>query len=160
MKTVVITGGTDGIGRALAHARLDRGDHVVIVGTNRHKGESSLAEAEQKGARGRAAFISDDLELIDENTRLIEELGARLTRLDLLVLDARCQRVRRAETADGSESDFALSYLSRIPLSHGLRCPLDRADNGVVLTSAAPTDSARRNGTTCSNPGATTSSRP
>ncbi|NIY69301.1 short-chain dehydrogenase/reductase SDR [Streptomyces malaysiensis] len=117
----------------MAHVRLDRGDHVVIVGTNRHKGESFLAEAEQKGARGRAAFISADLELIDENTRLIEDLGTRLTRLDLLVLGARYQRVRRTETADGIESNFALSYLSRFLLSHGLQGLLDRADNGVVL---------------------------
>ncbi|MEV4570346.1 hypothetical protein AB0K12_41900 [Nonomuraea sp. NPDC049419] len=32
MKTVVITGGTDGIGRALALTHVDRGDRVVVLG--------------------------------------------------------------------------------------------------------------------------------
>ncbi len=129
----MITGGTDGIGRALGLDRLDRGDHVVIVGTNRDKGESFLADAQRKGARDRADFIQADLELIDENNRLVAELEARLDRLDLLVLGARFQRVRRTETADGLESNFALSYLSRFMLSHGLRSLLDRTDDPVVL---------------------------
>lgn len=35
MKTLVITGGTDGMGKAIAGTYLDRGDTVVIVGRDR-----------------------------------------------------------------------------------------------------------------------------
>jgi NAD(P)-dependent dehydrogenase (short-subunit alcohol dehydrogenase family) len=39
VKTIVLTGATDGIGRALAVARLGAGDRVIIVGRTRAKGE-------------------------------------------------------------------------------------------------------------------------
>ncbi|WP_331769822.1 SDR family NAD(P)-dependent oxidoreductase (plasmid) [Embleya sp. NBC_00888] len=121
MKTVVITGGTDGIGRGLARIYLQRGDRVVVVGTDKAKAEP--------GAR----FIRADLELIDENRRLIGRLSAELDTIDVLVLGARFQRSRRTETADGPESNFALTYLSRFPFSHGLAELLGRAADPVVL---------------------------
>ncbi|WP_030617661.1 SDR family NAD(P)-dependent oxidoreductase [Streptomyces achromogenes] len=121
MRTVVITGGTDGIGRGLARTHLGRGDRVVTVGTDKAKAEPG------------ALFLRADLELVDENRRLIDRLSAELDTIDVLVLGARFQRSRRTETADGSESNFALSYLSRFLLSHGLAGLLGRAADPVVL---------------------------
>lgn len=132
MKTVVITGGTDGIGRALALTYADRGDRVVVIGTDPAKGEDVLAAASSTGS-GRVAFIRADLELIDENHRVVEELANALDQVDVLVLGARYQRSKRTETADGLESNFALSYLSRFLLSHGLIDLLVRAEAPVVL---------------------------
>ncbi|MEU3597233.1 SDR family NAD(P)-dependent oxidoreductase [Streptomyces sp. NPDC006798] len=37
MKTYVITGGTDGIGRAVARTFLDRGQEVVVIGRDEEK---------------------------------------------------------------------------------------------------------------------------
>lgn len=121
MKTVVITGGTSGIGRGLARTYLDRGDRVVVIGTNRTRVEPG------------ALYLQADLELIDENRRLIDRLAAELEAIDVLILGARFQRSRRTETADGLEFNFALSYLSRYLLSHGLAGLLGRAADPVVL---------------------------
>ncbi|CAL9328632.1 SDR family NAD(P)-dependent oxidoreductase [Streptomyces sp. enrichment culture] len=105
MKTVVITGGTSGIGRDLARTYLDRGERAVVIGTNKTRSEPS------------ALFLQADLELIDENRRLIDQLPAELDTIDVLILGARFQRSRRTESADGLESNFALSYLSRFLLN-------------------------------------------
>ncbi|WP_381560664.1 SDR family NAD(P)-dependent oxidoreductase [Streptomyces eurythermus] len=121
MKTVVITEGTSGIGRVLARTHLKRGDRAVVVGTDQ-------AEAEPG-----AWFIRADLELIDENRRLTDLLSAELDAIDVLVLGARFQRSRRTETADGLESNFALTYLSRFLPSHGLAGLLGHAADPVVL---------------------------
>ncbi|MEO3875156.1 SDR family NAD(P)-dependent oxidoreductase [Nonomuraea sp. B12E4] len=132
MKTVVITGGTDGIGRGLALTYVDRGDRVVMIGTDPAKGENVVAAAPSMSPN-RVAFIRADLELVDENHRVVDELTNALDQVDVLVLGARYQRSKRTETADGLESNFALTYLSRFLLSHGLIDLLARADSPVVL---------------------------
>ncbi|MGP4088798.1 SDR family NAD(P)-dependent oxidoreductase [Streptomyces sp. KR55] len=58
-KTVVVTGGTDGIGRGLAELRLERGDTVVIIGRDPAKAASFLDHA-------RTLALSPDLVVCDE----------------------------------------------------------------------------------------------
>ena len=72
MGTVVITGGTDGIGAALARTYLDRGHETLILGTSPEKGKSFLAYAADHGAAGRAHFVPADLSLVAENGRVVE----------------------------------------------------------------------------------------
>lgn len=50
MKTLVIAGGTDGIGGALAEYALKRGDTVVVIGRNPEKGGRFLGSARAAGA--------------------------------------------------------------------------------------------------------------
>ncbi|WP_031518038.1 SDR family NAD(P)-dependent oxidoreductase [Streptomyces sp. NRRL F-5123] len=137
MPTAVITGGTDGIGRALADTYLERGHEVLIVGTSTAKGEAFLAAAARGGAGGRARFLRADLSLVAENRRVIDHVTAAYPAVDLLVLGARYHRSTRVETPDGFESTFALYYLSRHLLSHGLIGPLRRAEQAVVLNFGA-----------------------
>ena len=113
MTTIVITGGTDGMGRALARTYLDRGDTVVIVGRDPDKAAALPA----------ARFIQADLSLIAENRRVIEEINDRHPAVHALVLGARYFRSTRFVTAEGLEGTFALDYLSRFLLSHGLNQP-------------------------------------
>lgn len=113
MTAIVITGGTDGIGRALARTYLDRGDTVVIVGRDPAKA-ATLPEAH---------FIRADLSLVAENRRVIEEINDRYPAVHALVLCARYFRSTRFATAEGFEGAFALEYLSRFLFSHGLDRP-------------------------------------
>ncbi|SEG98868.1 short chain dehydrogenase [Nonomuraea solani] len=108
MKTLVITGGTDGMGRALARAYLGRGDRVVVVGRDAGKVVPG------------AEFVRADLSLIRENRRVIEALNDRFPEVDALVLCARYFRTSRFVTDEGVEGTFALDYLSRFLLSYGL----------------------------------------
>ncbi|MET9243635.1 SDR family NAD(P)-dependent oxidoreductase [Nonomuraea sp. NPDC003709] len=111
MRTLVISGGTDGMGRALARTYLERGDTVAVIGRDRSK------------ALPGAVFIPADLSLISENRRVIAEINAELPVVDALVLCARYFRTHRFVTAEGLEGTFALDYLSRFLLSHGLTAP-------------------------------------
>ncbi|MCM3882499.1 SDR family NAD(P)-dependent oxidoreductase [Frankia sp. R82] len=127
MATAVITGGTDGIGRALADEYLRHGFEVLVIGRDERKGRAFTDAGE------RARFVSADLSSVAENRRLAEHIAGQYPSLDVLVLGARYHRSNRVLTADGFESSFALFYLSRFLLSHGLVGPLGRAEKPVVL---------------------------
>jgi NAD(P)-dependent dehydrogenase (short-subunit alcohol dehydrogenase family) len=59
MTTALITGGTSGIGRAVANKLAQLGVHVLVVGRNAERGEKTIAEI--RAAGGQADFIGSDL---------------------------------------------------------------------------------------------------
>ncbi|MFD4829391.1 SDR family NAD(P)-dependent oxidoreductase [Streptomyces uncialis] len=138
MKTYVITGGTDGIGGAIARAYLDRGQEVVVVGRDTAKGEAWLETARRRDAASRAHFLRADLSLLSETGALLDTLRSSFPKVDALVLCARHFRTTRLVTAEGFENTFAHFYLSRFVLSHGLTGLLDSADAPVIVNVAGP----------------------
>ncbi|MEU4311426.1 SDR family NAD(P)-dependent oxidoreductase [Nocardia sp. NPDC024068] len=130
-KTVVISGGTDGMGRALARARRARGDRVVVIGSSEEKGR---ALRDETGAG--LEFLRADLTLVAENRRVLRYLTDHYRSIDALALFANRQSPRRRETAEGLESVFALYYLSRYLLAHGLRPQLASAPAPVIVSVA------------------------
>lgn len=138
MKTLVITGGTDGMGRALALAHLERGDNVVVVGRSAEKGHALLKAADELNAGSRATFIQADLSLLAENERVIAEIKQKFDVLDTLVLGARYFRSHRLLTDEGFEFNFALFYLGRYLLDEGLLDLLEKADRPVIVNLAGP----------------------
>ncbi|MCM3920667.1 SDR family NAD(P)-dependent oxidoreductase [Frankia sp. AiPs1] len=138
MSSIAITGGNDGIGRALAEVYLNRGYEVLIIGRNERKGRDFVDAARRRGAGDRAHFARADLSLVRENTDLLERIKDLLPTLDILVLCARYHRSTRTETPDGFESNFALFYLSRFLLSHGLAETLDQSERPLILNVAGP----------------------
>lgn len=130
MKSIVITGGTDGIGAALARHRLSQGDSVTVIGRDEAKGAALAALG--------AVFLPADLSLVSENRRLVAELTERGDAIDALILCARYFRSHRLETAEGHEASFSLEYLSRHLLGRGLLDLLERAPHPVVLNVSGP----------------------
>ena len=85
--TALITGGTSGIGRAVANKLAELGVHVVVVGRNVKRGEEAIAEIRTAG--GQADFISSDLRDVSsarEVARRAVELGNG--QIDILINNA------------------------------------------------------------------------
>ncbi|WP_155371520.1 SDR family NAD(P)-dependent oxidoreductase [Catellatospora vulcania] len=133
MRTLVITGGTQGIGRGLALHHLSAGDRVVAVGSSQAKGASLRAEAQRLGAADRFTFRQADLSSAAATADLAAALRQEYPQLDALVLGAFRFEQRRRETAEGLERTFALYVLSRFLLAEGLRPALERALRPVVV---------------------------
>ncbi|PSK88953.1 short subunit dehydrogenase [Murinocardiopsis flavida] len=132
-RVVVVSGGTDGMGRALALARAERGDSVVVLGSNPDKGRRLRAEAERVGAAGRIDFIQVDLSGVAATRAAVERIAERHRVVDALALFANRHATRRTVTAEGLERTFALYYLSRVLLGDGLAPLLRRSADPVIV---------------------------
>ncbi|MGW4498739.1 SDR family NAD(P)-dependent oxidoreductase [Micromonospora sp. NPDC004336] len=135
-RAVVVTGGSDGMGRALVLGRAARGDRVLAVGSNPSKGERLIADARKAGLHGRIEFLAADLSTIAGNRAVIDHVAAGYESVDGLVLVANRQSPKRVETTDGFESTFALYYLSRHLLGHGLMPLLSAGSRPVIVNIA------------------------
>ncbi|GAA2259547.1 hypothetical protein GCM10009853_010680 [Glycomyces scopariae] len=138
MRTYLITGGTDGMGRGLGLHFLGRGDRVVAVASGEAKGRAFLEAAGRLGAAERARFLRADLSTVAGMNAVVADVAATETRLDGVVFATQRFQERRTLTADGLEYTFALSYLSRFVIGHGLAGLLSASPAPVVFNLAAP----------------------
>ena len=133
-RTVVISGGTDGMGRAFALERLARGDRVVAIGSNPAKGDSLVAAAGPDADRVR--FLRADLSSVAETRKVVAEMESDYKAVDALLLFANRTSPKRIQTEEGFERTFALYYLSRYLLSYGLVPLLERSAQPVIVNIA------------------------
>jgi NAD(P)-dependent dehydrogenase (short-subunit alcohol dehydrogenase family) len=84
-RVACVTGGTRGIGLAIARAFLDEGARVVINGRDAAKAERSLAEL---GAGDRVRFIAGDVKKREDCERIVDGTVEAFGRIDILVANA------------------------------------------------------------------------
>ena len=135
-RTIVVSGGTDGMGRALVLARAARGDRVLAIGSNAAKGERLLAQASATPMPGAIDFIRADLRTVAGTRAAIAAVKDSAPVIDALALFANRQAPQRIETPEGLEATFALYYLSRYLLSHELTPALSRSASPVIINVA------------------------
>jgi NAD(P)-dependent dehydrogenase (short-subunit alcohol dehydrogenase family) len=117
-KTVLITGATDGLGRALAREVLDAGATVIVHGRSPERIEATVDELDGGGAvrSYRADFAS-----LAEVHGLAEALIAADERLDVLVNNAGIGADGGRELSqDGLELRFAVNHLAGFALTQRL----------------------------------------
>ena len=84
---VVVTGGTRGVGRAIAEAFLSAGSNVMVC--SRHEPEiDSLPMGRGGDQHRRAVFVSADVRQADQASRVVAAAAERFGRLDVLVNNA------------------------------------------------------------------------
>ena len=84
-KVAAITGGTRGIGRAIAEAIVAEGGKVAINGRSEEKGQQALAEI---GAGDRAIFVQGDVLQRADCDRLVDTTVATFGTIDIMVNNA------------------------------------------------------------------------
>ena len=128
-KSVLVTGGTGGIGRATAIGLAALGARVGITG--RDQARTAAAAGDIRAATGNAAVdvFAADMSSQAEVRRLAAQVAGTYPRLDVLVNNVGGFWAHRHVTADGLEHTFALNHLAPFLLTNLL---LD------CLTASAP----------------------
>jgi len=100
-KTVLVTGGALGIGRAACQIFGERGASVAIVDVDENAGRQLCVEIEQAG--GKAVFYRVDVSNFDEVNAAAESASSKFGSIDSLVVSAGIQRYGTAVSTDEAQ---------------------------------------------------------
>ncbi len=111
-KTVLITGGTSGIGRAAAVALAAMGARVGITGRDQARAEAAAEAIARESGNDAIDIFVGDLSSQAEVRRVAADVLAAYPRLDVLINNVGGFWAHRHVTADGLERTFALNHLA------------------------------------------------
>ncbi|MED1863994.1 SDR family oxidoreductase [Fictibacillus nanhaiensis] len=127
-KVVLVTGGSKGIGQGIAHAFLEEGAKVGIVGRN-------LADLEAAQKNGIEIF-QGDVTIADDRERVMDEFVTRFGTIDILVNNAGGSNGSSVmETSiEQFEEAMHLNFLSAVDLSKRAAAIIGgNSDGGAII---------------------------
>lgn len=140
--TVLITGATDGLGRALASRLATEGVRLILHGRDADRLDLLAEELATSGPGAhRPATVLADFADLSQVRRMAAEVRARARRLDVLVNNAGVGSGEpygrgRSTSADGHELRFAVNHLAGFLLTLEL-LPLLRASAPARIVNVA-----------------------
>lgn len=134
MKTILITGGTGGIGKQTAIALAKLGNTVVVTGRNKASGEAAVAEIRAASGNEHIGLLPGDITTKDGILSLVAQFLSDYPRLDVLINNAGLAQNTRTLTADGLEANFAANVVAPYALTLLLMDVLRAAEAPRVIT--------------------------
>jgi NAD(P)-dependent dehydrogenase (short-subunit alcohol dehydrogenase family) len=132
--TVLVTGGTGGIGLATATGLAGLGARVGVVGRSAIRGAAAADAVRRRVASAQVDVFEADLSAQAGVRRLAAEVKRAYPRLDVLVNNVGGYWAHRHVTADGLEHTFAVNHLAPFLLTHELQDLLAASAPARVVT--------------------------
>jgi len=136
-KVCVITGGSDGIGKAAAYGLAMQGARLLVHGRDPDKGARAVAELKVRSGNPAIEFLQADFSSLEEVRRLAAAITERTPRIDVLVNNAGAIFVKRALSKDGYEMTFAVNHLAPFLLTRLLLDTLKASGPSRIVTTAS-----------------------
>ena len=142
-KTVVITGGTSGIGEVAAVRLAEQGARIVLIARDPSRAAATLSKLKTANLAVTHAAHYGDLSSLVEMKRVAGAVAASEPRIDVLVNNAGAVFLSRKTSVDGLEMTFATNHMAYFVVTNVL---LDRlkATPGARIVSTA--SDAQRSG--------------
>jgi len=133
----LVTGATNGIGKATAHALASRGARLVIHGRNPGKTEQTLAWLKAASGNDDIHMLVADFASLDEVSVLAREFRRRFGALHVLINNAGLLTDHREVSRDGYELTFAVNHLAPFLLTNLLLDTLIGSAPARVATNSS-----------------------
>ena len=136
-RTVLVTGGTRGIGKGIAGVFARAGANVVVNGRDAETGEAAARDLSGQG--GEVAYVGGDVGMAADCERLAEAAAARFGGIDVLCANAGVfPAVKLADmTEDDIDAIFATNVKGCMLTVKACLPHLERSGHGrVILTSS------------------------
>ena len=117
-KICLVTGATNGIGKATTQALAQMGATVVIVGRNAPKTAQLVEEIRAASGNNKVDSLLADLSSQAEVRRLANEFKSKYSHLHVLLNNAGAVFMQRQLSVDGIEMTFALNHLAPFLLTN------------------------------------------
>ena len=144
VKTILVTGSTDGIGRAAARELAERDCAVIVHGRNEPRAQAAARELADATGNRNVTAVAGDFASLAEVRAMAAQILRTCPRLDVLINNAGIAVRHRHTTKDGYESTFAVNHLAPFLLINLL---LDRlresAPSRIVIVSSGVHTSGR-----------------
>lgn len=135
-KTYLVTGGTSGVGKAIATGVAKKGANVVIVSRSELSGQQAIKEIIEKSANKNVSFLTADLSLLKSVEQLSTQFKQQHKQLHGLVNAAGAWYFKKEITNEGIDKSFAINYLSHFVLTNNLLDLLKATDDARIVTVA------------------------
>ena len=118
MKTILITGATDGLGKAVACELASQGYEMLLHGRNPQRGKLLLEEIYATTGNEKIAYYNADFSEMSQIRTLADDISTRHQHLDVLINNAGLgAEPQRSESKDGLERIFQVNYLATYMMS-------------------------------------------
>ncbi|MBV6646126.1 MAG: SDR family NAD(P)-dependent oxidoreductase [Cyclobacteriaceae bacterium] len=135
-RLALITGATDGIGKAIAIGLAKMGYELIVMGRNSAKYEGLKAELEKVRADISVVFYKADLSLVQDTQSALNKVKDNTSELDLIIQTAGLIPHSITKTNEGIEETFAVSYLTRFLVVRELLPLLLKSNDKILFTVA------------------------
>lgn len=144
MRTVLITGGNSGIGKATVAGLAHKGWHVIFTARNKKKADAVKKEIIDLSNNQNVDYLLADLTSIKQVKECAEAFKNKYQNLDVLINNAGVCLPERRITPDGMEESFQINHLSHFILTNLLIDYLKYSDDPRIINVSSAAHAAGR----------------
>ena len=131
-KTIIVTGGNDGIGKAVAEQLAAQTHRVVIVSRDAARGRQAQADIQDKTGTA-VDLVVGELGSIGSTRQLAATLLEQYPQIHVLINNAGIWATRRRQNEDGLEMSFMVNHMAPFILSNLLFERLQAGPSGRIV---------------------------
>jgi len=138
-KVAIVTGGSDGIGKAAATTMAAEGAKVAIVGRTQEKLDKAVAEI-QSESKGTVIGVAADVSVESDVQTMVETVVSEFGGVDILVNNAGTSSATTLEkmTDEQLKIDFGIKVYGAIYCARAALPHLKKSGKGAIINTTTP----------------------